>query len=511
MIKYYLVGGFKLSKDLPLEAIEGLSMSIKDLENTLLRKGLDEGEKGATVEDVSITGNTIRITIVSVSSYIRADDALLRIKNWLKDILGRDYKIGIRDIFVDDYKIELTLDKKPIEKFEFPFLKSWSYENNTAKLELDVGVLEEEALRKGWVSRLINTFVDRVNSYYYEGKEEYRKIIWSREPREHKFNKDPTIEMIKRGWIRQGPGPGQWHFDVYATWIINALKKIAVEEVFKPLGFQEIINPKVVPFSVWEKTGHLAGSEPEIYFVSLPKSRDIKDWSMVIDTYKITKKAPVELIKGMLKDPMGGNCYAQCPNIYWAYSRKVVAQESLPILVYDMSGTSNRNEAGGKHGIERVNEFHRLEPVYIGTPEQVEKIKEDLIKRYEHVFNDILDLEWRYAEVTPFYMQQSGSVGLDKDESGRWKGTIDFEALLPYKGREGGWLEFQNLSVVGDKYTKAFGIKSQKGEVLWSGCSGIGFERWLAVFLAQHGLDEDNWPKEFKKFLGPRPKEIKFV
>jgi len=34
-------------------------------------------------------------------------------------------------------------------------------------------------------------------------------------------------------------------------------------------------------------------------------------------------------------------------------------------------------------------------------------------------------------------------------------GTIDFEAPLPYRGKEGEYLEFQNLSVNGDKYPKA--------------------------------------------------------
>jgi len=51
-------------------------------------------------------------------------------------------------------------------------------------------------------------------------------------------------------------------------------------------------------------------------------------------------------------------------------------------------------------------------------------------------------------------------------------GTIDFEAPLPYRGKEGEYLEFQNLSVNGDKYPKGFNVKLQSGKDVWSGCSG---------------------------------------
>ncbi|MBU0497221.1 MAG: serine--tRNA ligase, partial [Candidatus Thermoplasmatota archaeon] len=91
-------------------------------------------------------------------------------------------------------------------------------------------------------------------------------------------------------------------------------------------------------------------------------------------------------------------------------------------------------------------------------------------------------------------------------------GTIDFEAYMPYRGsRENSeWLEFQNLSILGDKYVNAFNIKAQKS-VLWSGCSGIGLERWTTAFLAQKGINPKDWPEGFKKYLAILPKGIEFM
>ena len=133
------------------------------------------------------------------------------------------------------------------------------------------------------------------------------------------------------------------------------------------------------------------------------------------------------------------------------------------------------------------------------------EIKEKLLERYKRVFEEIMELEWRMAWVTPFYMQQAGEIEEEKGE----KGTIDFEAWLPYKSE---WLELHNLSIMGNRYTKAFNIKGQKREKeLWSGCSGIGLERWTAAFLAQKGMDPARWPDAFKEYLPKLPKMTKFM
>jgi len=121
----------------------------------------------------------------------------------------------------------------------------------------------------------------------------------------------------------------------------------------------------------------------------------------------------------------------------------------------------------------------------------------------------VFDLDWRMASVTPWYLQQAGELGAVSEQE---TGTIDFEAYMPYRGnrKDSEWLEFQNLSILGSKYTEAFTIKTQKSE-LWSGCSGIGLERWTTAFLAQKGLDPKHWPSPFKKYLKTIPEGISFL
>ncbi len=174
-----------------------------------------------------------------------------------------------------------------------------------------------------------------------------------------------------------------------------------------------------------------------------------------------------------------------------------------------MSGPSYRWEAGGIHGIERVIEFHRIEVVWLGKPEQVIDVRNKLLEGYEKFMDQVLDLEWRMAWVTPWFYEQSGTVEEEEREINiNVPGTIDFEAWLPYRGpREDNknWLEIGNISIHGTKFTEPFKVKHNKGETLWTGCSGFGTERWLIALLAQKGFDIDNWPKKFVDYVKETP------
>jgi seryl-tRNA synthetase len=427
-------------------------------------------------------------------------------KNAVSKEFGKKHHLGVRDIKIEKYSIEFDLEKKPLKSFKIPFADVKFKEKQATIMLKNV---DEEFLQKNYIDRMINLVREKVENQYYEGKEEFWKLIWESGKKKHVWSKDPTEEMSKLGWLKQGPTKGKWFFRPQAAAILKTMEKIAVEEILKPLGFQEIIESNMVPFDVWLKTGHMEGMPGEFYYISEPATRDVQKWERFVDLTKITKEIPVEELKKNVAAPTAGVCYAQCPVIYWSFKGKTISEKSLPVLVYDNTAVSGRYESGGRHGIERVDEFHRIEPMYIGTRDQLLKLREKMLDRYKHVFNKIFELEWRMAWVTPWYMTQAGKLG---DKSTQDTGTIDFEAYMPYRGdrKKSKWLEFQNLSILGDKYIKAFNIKAQKSE-LWSGCSGIGLERWATAFLAQKGIDPDKWPAGFKKYLKEYPKGIEFL
>ncbi len=497
-MEFDLTCAFLLSGD-----ADGVETTVKEFVEDA-RSLFKKGEDGAHITSWKKEGTTVEMRIISGRKG-RSHEIALRIKKSLSAVLGKKHKVGIREMVIKAYTITFDVEKEPLREVTIPFADV-SFQGK--KVKMRISKKGEEFLRENYVDRMIKVLQEKIHAQHYEGKKEYWKLLWQSEKREPVWNKDPSDEMQKKGWIVSGPTKGKWFYRPPAAAIIRAMEKIALEEVLLPLKFQEIIQPMHVPLETWVKTGHLEGMPGELYYISEPTTRDVRQWERFIDLVKIMKEVPEEELRENVKIPKAGVCYAQCPNIYWSLSGKTISEKSLPLLLFDRSVPSDRYESGGRHGIERVDEFHRIEAVYIGTKEQLIEIKQKLIERYTRVFSDILELEWRMAQVTPFYLQQAGIVGEEEEKE---KGTIDFEVWPPYKGdRDEEWLEIQNISVVGEKYTKAFTIKSQKKEV-WSGCSGMGLERWMIAFLAQKGMEPSTWPSGFRKYLSKLPRMPEFL
>ncbi len=496
---------FKLKSEFTLSS--DVTKIKKEITNFLdsFQKNLKKKDETIEIKNINFKKDTLFLTIISKANF-RPHNALLQLKNNISKEFGKKHHLGVREIKIESYVIIFELEKNPLKDFTIPFAKL-EIKDKTVKLVLEE--LDEEFLRRNYIDRMINRVHEKVEDQYYEGKGEFWKSIWESGKKKHVWIKDPTEEMVKKNWLKQGPTKGKWFYRAQSAAILKTMEKIAIEEILKPLGFSEIIESNIVPFDVWLKTGHMEGMPGEFYYVVEPKTRDVDKWEKFVDLTKITKEIPSDELKKNISLPSGGLCYAQCPLIYWSLKGKTISEKSLPVLIYDNTAISARYESGGRHGIERVDEFHRIEPVYIGTSEQLLSLREKMLDRYKHVFNDIFDLEWRMAWVTPWYMQQAGKIG---DRETQDTGTIDFEAYMPYRGdrKKSEWLEFQNLSILGDKYVNAFNIKAQKSE-LWSGCSGIGLERWTTAFLAQKGLDPNKWPEGFRKYLDKLPKGIEFL
>jgi len=506
-MKFELEGIIELTAD-GEKAKADISRVIDECNKGILKKGApaEKLSEAAEVTDWKLKGKRIDVHIKS-GRYVRAHDALVRLRKAIATELGAKHKIGARDAQITKYMVEIELDSAPERPFTVPFVKSIDFKDKKARIEFEK--LTDEQLSANYVDRIVTLVGEKALKQHYEGKAENWELIWKSPQKQPVWDKDPSEEMQALGWIKQGATKGKWFFYPPAAKILRTMEKIAIEEVLRPCGFQEVIESHIIPFDIWIKTGHLVGMPQEIYYVSEPATRDPAAWERFSDWVRITRSVNEEELKKLTKTPAAGICYAQCPMIYWSFEGKTIAKDDLPVLIYDKAAVSNRYESGGRHGIERVDEFHRIEPVFIATPEQTQEIRDKLIKAYSKVFNDVLEIEWRYAEVVPFYMAHAGALG--GEEKGKlWKGTYDFEAWLPYRGpRESSeWLEFQNLSVVGTKYSDAFGIKGQTGE-LWSGCSGIGLERWTAAFLAQKGLDPAKWPKAFRERFGEMPRALK--
>jgi seryl-tRNA synthetase len=509
-MEFQLRANLKCSSNLAQTGIVDEVAEFVDISNKVLLKKGAPPNGGAEIVWWDVVEDKINLRIVS-DRFVRAHDAVLRLRNELQKILGR-HRIGIRSIEIEEYVLIMKMETEAKTGSEsgfglglkkLPFVREIKREKGLLKLYFDVN---EEDIKKRIPDRIIRLLEEKREAAKWKGKAEHWELLWESKKKTSYFDKDPAEDMIKKGWIRHASGRGQWIYGPQITSIFRAFEKILLDYVCYPLGYVEMIFPKVVTWDVWKRSGHAKGIYPEAYYVCTPKTRDPGFWEDIMDYYKITGEVPLEEIMPRIEN-IGGLCYAQCPPFWVFLQGKTIADddEMLPIKVFDRSGTSHRYESGGVHGIERVDEFHRVELVWIGKKEQVIEHSKVLQEKYRLIFDKILDLEWREAWVTPWFMAQEGMHGLSEAKE---VGTVDYEAVLPYNNK---WLEFQNLSVNGNKYPKGFSVKLQGKEELWSGCSGVGLERWAAVFLAQKGLEPDKWTSKFKSVVGELPEVFRFV
>lgn len=495
-MKFHLEASFRLSADAGAAETElgDFFAGVADL----LKKGAADG-KGAEVKSWKL-GNTDISVVIESDRYVRAHDAVLRLRRPLADLLGKKYRVGVRGIEISKYEIEVASNRSIDHKI--PHVKEMKHDGGWLILSLDV---DESDIKNQVPDRIVSLLDEKLAAEGYGGKAEHWELLWESPERSPKFDGNPTEEMVGRGWIKHGASRGQWIYGPEGTHLFRTFERIVLEEIIEPLGYREMIFPKLVTWDVWKKSGHALGVYPEIYYVCPPKTRDPEFWAEVIDHYKVTREVPVELVKEKIDNPIGGMCYAQCPPSWVFFQGRTLPNEDLPIRIFDRSGTSHRYESGGIHGIERVDEFHRIEIVWMGAQDQVKEEAEKLKDCYKRIFEEILELRWRMAWVTPWFMAQEGKTGLAEMTGA---GTVDYEAVLPYSGD---WIEFQNLSINGDKYPRGFNVKAQSNDPLWSGCSGVGLERWASAFLGQKGLDPENWPEAFRKRVGEMPKGIRFL
>lgn len=496
----------EFNRELPKEVIEKLAEIIEELNNKVLIKGVRNIEEASRIINYKAMENKLQLEI-EAGRQVRIHNAALRVKNHLARTLGPKYRLGIRNILLVNAQIELEGEYKV--SLKLPFVKNLEFKNGLTIVYLDT--ISESELKKPYIDRLLKLLREKEVRAKWGGKAEHWELI-----KESKikltpppYTEDPNKVLEEIGFIKRF-AIGQWFYTPAFTYFINMAKHFLLEEVVKPLGFVEAIFPKMYPLEVGLKTGHLKGTINAMVFASLPISYDISVYEELIDYMYVTDSIPPEELQKYVKPPSYFLCFAQCEPFYQFFSREVLEDKNLPIKMYDHSGPSFRWEAGGLHGVERVIEFHRVEIVWLGKPQQVIEIRNKLLEGYEYLMDKVFDLEWRWAWVTPWYYEQAGIV--EKEEERKLDinrpGTIDFEAWLPYRGpreERKNWLEIGNISIHGTKFTEPFKIKHNKGETLWTACSGFGTERWVISFLAQHGFDPENWPEKPRKYLEEHP------
>ena len=462
------------------------------------RENLDEAAK---IVDWKIENNSLTVKIVSGLRF-RAPAAVLRFRKILAEELGLNFKIGVRKLETPEIKFEFPIktSEEILEK-----IKSLTHVQDVAKQENLVTVflkpMEEADLKKNVPDRVFSVVKEMFKGEAKPIQQPQTVVVKQGKSRIQKFKEDPAKVALELGWIKEFPGRGQWIYTTPYAKLLDAIESILLEEVVLKLDFQPFMLPKLIPLEVMQRMPGYLEEIPEGMYYVCPPPRDPKAFTEFKETVKVTKTVPKDMLKNIIKEPDYVLAPAQCEPFWYFFSHETLRVEDLPIKLYDRSGWTYRWEGGGVEGLARLQEFRRIELVYIGTPEQVVEVRDSIVDELVRVVNDILELEWRVVAATPFYMRE-GEVG-DLTES-KNVAAFDIEIYLPYRGekKKAEWLEIAGCFVHKDKFVKNFSIHEVKNRPIWTGCTGLGSSRWVTAFLANHGFNPKNWPLRVREKFG---------
>lgn len=522
------IGVFTFSKDIR-NLDKDLHGIIKKANQTILKKGVpkDRKNEGANIVDSTINGSNLNLHIKS-GLHVRAYSAILRMKKFLASELGKKFRIGIRKVIVQKISFRIPLEKEIPQNFideirSSSYVKSVRKEEQTLIIILDE--IKEHDLKINVPDRIINEIIKKINNFNISTKikerckdlsdsvtvvkKEAQPIVRKSVPKRIKFSKEPMDEALKIGWVKEFPGRGQWIYTTPYSQLFDIIKEILLNEVAKKLKFQPFMLPKVIPLEVMKKMPGYLEDIPEGMYYIFPPPRDPNTFKAFKEKVKVTKEVPREELKKALKDPDYVLAPAQCEAFWQFYGGEILDIEQLPYKLYDCSGYTYRWEGGGVEGMVRLHEFQRIELTYVGNPEQIVQIRDEIVDESIRVVDNILDMEWRITAAIPFWAKE-GTIDFDAHDS-KNIAAYDLEIYLPYRGdRENSeWLEIAGCFVHKLKFVNSFKIKEIKKREIWTGCTGLGVTRWIAAFLSTHGFEVENWPKAVKVKFDKNYRQIK--
>lgn len=484
-------------------ARETLRGAIEEANKTILIKGVPKGheDEGARVTVWNVKGRSMELEIES-GTLVRASTAALRLKRHLGSILGRDHKIGVRELKAE--VIELTIpteheiDREAVSRIRaIPNVSEMDHRTGIVKVM--IGQMGEHDLKNNVPDRIVTRIKDVLSRAAKPAVVVQPALILKRgKVKQVKFEKDPVQTSIDLGWIKGFPGRGQWIYTTPYAQLFSIIRNILLDEVVHKLGFQPFMLPKLIPLEIMKKMPGYLDDIPEGMYYCFPPPRDPDAFSDFKETLKITKEISKEELKKALKDPEYVLAPAQCEAFWQFYGKETLNQDDYPFKLYDASGWTYRWEGGGVEGMVRLHEFQRIELTYLGTPRQVVEIRDSILDRCVHVADEPLNMEWRITAAIPFWARE-GELDMNIQDSEKVP-AYDLEIYLPYRGSRdtSEWLEVAGCFIHKQKFVDSFGIREMKNRETWTGCTGLGLTRWVAAFLATHGFKPDEWPEDVR-------------
>jgi seryl-tRNA synthetase len=242
--------------------------------------------------------------------------------------------------------------------------------------------------------------------------------------------------------------------------------------------------PTLVPISILAKCDYLR-SFPHIVTFGSHLPEDAELIARFRERHQ-QRDALDEQATGDLSTPEVGLAPAVCYHAYALHAGETLSPDGV---TYGACGKCFRYESSNMRDLRRLWDFTLREIIFIGGRDEVlEKRERGLELMAAFLESHEIAAEIRTAS-DPFFIAPDAMAKAYFQLSSDTK--YEVAAYLP----DGGRLAVGSLNYHSDFFGRAFDVTIEGAGPMHSVCIGFGLERWIHVFLAQHGTDPSQWPR----------------
>jgi len=286
-------------------------------------------------------------------------DDLLKIEERMKELVNRDYNVGVeivspekaKEVFTDrgeTFKLDIVknIPKNEIIKLykhqEYIDMCRGPHVPNTRHLRVFKLMKVSGAY---WRGDSNNEMLQRIYGTAWKSSKELKEYISRIEEAEKRDHRKLGKKYSLFHSQEEAPGMVFWH---PKGWTIYRILEDFIRETITKYDYQEVKSPQVVDRSLWEKSGHWEKFKEDM-FTTTSENRE----------YAIK--------------PMNCPCHIQI------FNQGLKSYRDLPIRLSEF-GSCHRNEpSGALHGLMRVRNFVQDDAHIFCTDEQIQEEVQNFI------------------------------------------------------------------------------------------------------------------------------------
>lgn len=239
--------------------------------------------------------------------------------------------------------------------------------------------------------------------------------------------------------------------------------------------------PTTVPIEVVRANGYLSNFPHNAMFVS-----NLKDDLEVLKHFTTEVQTGREKSLAALKEGSSFKAILNPTVCYHCFESQRDKSLGAQQKIYTALNKCHRYEGKQGLGLHRLQVFNMREIIFFGSQEEVLEVRTRIIDDLKKILGN-LGLKSRIISASdPFF---AGDALSSRAFQSIFKLKYEMQVYIP---EIDSWIAAGSFNAHGDKLTKAYGIDVEGNELSYSGCFGVGYERFIYGLYSQISANPDD-------------------